>query len=199
MNTSHLDNIKLRLDSEDAIAKKDPMLFIASRLKEDSNSPLFGLVYDGGRTDIAKFIPLRTLKTGLEYMFSRPTRLTALEDIKVQTVVIKNYFNALKKWKPGAWKRPKDYLLLRGAGLWGACFLGAEVIDRALARGNYKAEHMLQILKSGPDWDWTKNGAFVGLSGRSGAVKIRDRIAAELEDDSGVSLKTVMKQIADEL
>ena len=32
MNTSHLDNIKLRLDTEDAIAKKDPTLYIANRL-----------------------------------------------------------------------------------------------------------------------------------------------------------------------
>jgi hypothetical protein len=89
--------------------------------------------------------------------------------------------------------------LLRGAGLWGACFLGAEVIDRALAQGNYKVDDMLQILQSGPDWDWGKNGPFQGLSGRSGALKIRDMIAAELEDESGVSLKTVMRQIADEL
>jgi len=199
MNTSHLDNIKLRLDTEEAIARKDPMLFIANKLKADTNSPFHGLIYDGGRKDVKKFIPLRTLRTGLEYMFSRPTRLTALEDIKVQTIVIKNYFSALKKWEPDAWKHPKDYLLLRGAGLWGACFLGAEIIDRSLAQGNYRVEDMLRVLKSGPSWDWTKNGDFVGFSGRSGAVKIRDKIAAELADESGVSLKTVMKKIAEEI
>lgn len=199
MNTSHLDNIKLRLDSEELIARRDPMLYIANRLKNDSTSPLFDLIYDGGRSDVTKFIPLRTLKTGLEYMFSRPTRLTALEDIKIQTLVVKNYFSALRKWQPDAWKRPKDYLLLRGAGLWGACFLGAEVIDRALARGNYKIEDMVRVLKSGPEWDWSKNGSFEGLSGRSGAVKIRDKIAAELADESGVSLKAVMRQIAEDL
>jgi DGQHR domain-containing protein len=199
MNTSHLDNIKLRLDSEEVIARRDPMLYLANKLKSDPVSPFFNLVYDGGRSDVTKFIPLRTLKTGLEYMFSRPTRLTALENIKIQALMVRNYFNALKKWQPDAWKRPKDYLLLRGAGLWGACFLGAEIIDRALAKGHYKVDDMFQILRSGPEWDWTKDGSFGGLSGRSGAVKIRDRIAAELEDEAGVSLTTVMKRIANDL
>lgn len=199
MNTSHLDNIKLRLESGQNIAQKDPMLFIANNLKTDLRSPFHGLVYDGGKSDINKFIPLRTLKTGLEYMFSRPTRLTALDEIQVQAHVVRNYFLALKKWQPEAWRRPRDYLLLRGAGLWGACFLGAEIIDRALSRGNFKPDDMVSILRSGKDWDWTKNGDFQGLSGRSGAVKIRDLIVSELTDATGISLKSVMKQIADDL
>jgi DGQHR domain-containing protein len=198
MNTSHLDNIKLRLDSDEMIARRDPMLYIANRLKTDNGSPLAGVIYDGGASDVNKFIPLRTLKTGLEYMFSRPTRLTALEDINIQVIVVKNYFSALKKWQPGAWRHPKDYLLLRGAGLWGACFLGAEVIDRALAKGNFKVDDMLAVLKSGANWDWTRDGSFQGLSGRSGAVKIRDMVAAELEDDTGVSLKSVMRRIVED-
>lgn len=199
MNTSHLDNIKLRLATEQEISRKNPMLYIANQLKNDRSSALHGTVYDGGRSDVNKFIPLRTLKTGIEYMFSRPTRLTALEDVKMQTLIIKNYFLALKKWQPDAWRHPRDYLLLRGAGLWGACFLGAEVIDRALSKGNYKVDDMYKILISGADWDWGRNGSFQGMSGRAGAVKIRDMIAAELEDDSGVSLKAVMKRISDEL
>ncbi len=199
MNTSHLDNIKLRLESESGIITRDPMLYIAQKLRDDSDSPFHGLVYDGGRTDVSKFVPLRTLKTGLEYMFSRPTRLTALDDRKSQAVVVKNYFAALKRWKPDAWKYPKDYLMLRGAGLWGACFLGAEIIDRALAGGKYKSDDMLRVLKTGADWDWSKSGPFQGLSGRAGALRIRDMIVADLIDDSGVSLKSVLKQISDDL
>jgi hypothetical protein len=175
------------------------MLYIANKMKSDHDSPLFGLIYDGGKSDVNKFIPLRTLKTGLQYMYSRPTRLIALEDIRIQGLIIQNYFSALKKWQPDAWKFPRDYLLLRGAGLWGACFLGAEVIDRVLAQGQYKSDDMLKVLSSGPHWNWMKGGPFQGLSGRAGALKIRDLIAAELSDDSGISLKTLMKQIADEI
>lgn len=199
MNTSHLDNIKSRINSEEMLSRKDPMLYLATKLKTDKESPLSGIVYDGGKADVNKFIPLRTLKSGLEYMFSRPTRLTALEDIRIQNLVIRNYFLALKRWEPEAWKYPKEYLLLRGSGFWGACFLGAEVIDRVLARGNYRTDDMLQVLKSGTNWDWTKNGSFQGLSGRAGAVRIRDMIAAEFADEKGISLKSVMKRITDEM
>lgn len=198
MNTSHLDNIKLRLTPSYDIRTRDKPLFLANALAKDTDSPLFGIVYDGGISDVRKFIPLRTLKTGLEYMLSRPTRLTALEDPQLQVIVIKNYFSALKKWQPDAWKAPGDYLLLRGAGLWGSCFLGAEVIDRALAQGKYKPDDMLKVLRSGRVWDWSKDGPFRGFSGRSGAVRIRDLIVAEMVDEAGISLKAVMKQIADE-
>jgi DGQHR domain-containing protein len=199
MNTSHLDNIKLRLAGEDLVAVQDPPLYIANRLKNDKDSPFQSKVYDGGRSDVTKFIPLRTLKTALEYMFSRPTRLTALDDVKIQTLLVKNYLGALKSWQPQAWDHPQDYLLLRGAGLWGAFFLGAEIIDKALAKGKYKAADMLAILRSGPQWDWSKNGPFKGFSGRAGAVRIRDLIVAELDDGSGGSLKSLVQKISQEL
>ncbi|WP_299145966.1 DGQHR domain-containing protein [uncultured Tateyamaria sp.] len=199
MNTSHLDNINVRLSTAAQLARRDPMLYIAKKLSDDADSPFFGKVYDGGKSGVTRFLPLRSLKTGLEYMFSRPTKLTALDDRDVQATVVKNYFLALKRWQPDAFQRPKEFLLLRGAGLWGACFLGAEVIDRTLADGKYKPLDMLKILESGPEWDWSKGGPFQGLSGRSGAVRISDTIVAELEDQEGVSLRSVMKRIADDL
>lgn len=199
MNTSHLDNISLRLTTEQVLARRDPSLYIASRLRDDVDSPLRGAIYDGGRSDVSKFIPLRTLKTGLEYMLSRPTRLTSLDDPKIQTAVIKNYFCAVKDWQPEAWANPKDYLMLRGAGLWGICFLGASVIDRALGKGKYKPKDMLQILRSGREWDWHRSGDFQGYSGRSGALQISNLITGELEDGSGSSLKSLIAEISDEI
>lgn len=199
MNTSHLDNIKLRLSGEKAIARRDPALYIANRMRDDKDSVLNGIIYDGGKSDVSKFIPLRTLKTGIEYMLSKPTRLTSLDDVDVQATVIKNYFEALRQWEPEAWKDHRSYLMLRGAGLWGVCFLGASVIDRALGKGKYKSKDMLAILNSGPEWDWSKGGDFAGYSGRGGASKISDIIVAELEDGSGSSLKSLIRQISDEI
>lgn len=199
MNTSHLDNIDLRLNSVRLIAKRDPALYIAKKLRDDADSPLRNKIYDGGKSDITKFIPLRTLKTGIEYMLSRPTRLTSLDDVNIQAAVIKNYFSAISKWEPEAWNNPKDFLMLRGAGLWGICFLGASIIDRALGKGRYKPNDMLSILRSGPAWDWSRNGSFHGFSGRGGALRISDTIVAELEDGSGSSLKSLIKQISDEI
>lgn len=199
MNTSHLDNIKVRLTGRNDLATRDPKLYIAMRLSEDGDSPLAGMVYTGGPSDVARIIPLRTLKSGLEYMFSRPTRLTAIDEIEIQIKIIKNFFSALKRWVPDAWSKPRQFVMLRGAGFWGVCFLGAEIADRTLAKGKFKPEDMLIILRSGKNWNWANGGDFSGLSGRGGAVKIRDMIVAELAEEESVSLKSLMKQISDEI
>ena len=195
MDTSHLDKIDIRLSGDEIIRSRDPALFIANKLAEDQDSPFKRLVYQGGKRPPGTFIPLRTLRTGIEYMLSRQTRLTAIGGVDAQVKLVKNYFSALKAWVPEAWKVPKEYLLLRGAGLWGTCFLGAEVIDRTLANKNFDVETMLAVLNSGKQWDWSRNGDFAGLSGRGGSVKIADRIIRELRDEGGVSMKDLLKEI----
>lgn len=195
MSTSHLDNIEVRLTPEEQLKRKDPALFIAEKLHDDVNSPLSGRIHKGGKKGSASIIPLRSLKTGIEYMFSRPTRLTALKDPDAQYKLIRAFFEALKEWEPDGWNDIPNYLLLRGAGLWGVCFIGAEVIDRVLATGAFDKDAMLSLLKSGRRWDWSKTGDFQGLSGRGGAVKIRDQVVAELADDQGVSLAELYRKI----
>jgi DGQHR domain-containing protein len=195
MNTSHLDKIDARLAGQQTIRKSSPALYIAEQLANDKESPFWKLIYEGGRRQAGTFIPLRTLKSGIEYMFSRPTKLNALNDVDAQYKIIRNYFIALQRYEPDAWVQPERYLLLRGAGLWGACFVGAEVIDRTLGQGKYKTEDMLKILKSGKKWDWTNSGEFQGLSGRGGAVRIRDLVVGEFADESGVSVRSLFQKI----
>jgi hypothetical protein len=91
-------------------------------------------------------------------------------------------------------------VLLRAAGLWAICFIGADVIDRALRDGKYKSDEMLKILiiKSGKSWDWRNSGDFKGFSGRGGAKTISDMVVGEFEDDKGVSVKALFKKIMDE-
>ena len=195
MNTSHLDNIQARLMPEELVKREEPELHIAKKLGRDEGSALYERVYEGGRRSAGQHVPMRTLKSGIKYMFSRPTKLTALGNADAQYKVINNYFHAVKRWHPQAWENPKKYLLLRGAGLWGICFIGSEVIDRVLTQGEFGIEDMLQILESGRDWDWSNKGPFQGLSGRGGAVKICDQVTAEFRDESGVSLKDVYEAI----
>ncbi len=195
MNTSHLDNIQLRLSKEDEIKRKDPALFIAKELSSHKDSPLFGRIFEGGKNLGPNMIPLRTLKTGIQYMLSRPSKLTALKDPEAQYRVIKNYFEALRLWQPNAWKVPSEYLMLRGVGLWGVCFLGADVIDKGLSQGKFDPENLVAILRSGKVWDWTRKGHFEGFSGRGGAVKISDMITAEFIDENNISVSELYKQI----
>lgn len=195
MNTSHLDNIETRLNDEEIQKRKDPALYIAKKLGTDTASPLHGKIYEGGKKPGYFSIPLHSLRSGIGYMLSQPSKLTELPNVDVQYAVIKSYFAALKNWQPEAWKEPNKHLLLRGAGLWGICFIGSTVIDRTLRAGKYGITDMVSILNSGKSWDWSSGGTFSGYSGRGGAVKIRDLVVSEFSDETGISISSLAQQI----
>jgi DGQHR domain-containing protein len=195
MNTSHLDGIDVRLTPEDELKQRNPELYIAQKLSRDESSPLSGRVYEGGKKTVSADIPLRALKTGLQYMLSRSTQLPRLSDAEAQYRVIKNYFSAVKKWQPQAWSKPKDYIILRGAGFWAICFLGAQVIDRALLNNKFDIKTMSSILESGRKWDWSNKGSFPGMSGRAGALEISNKVARHLTDVNQLSTEELFDQI----
>jgi DGQHR domain-containing protein len=195
MNTSHLDGIEVRLTPEEELKRRNPELYIAQRLSRDGGSPLHGRVFEGGKKPVGVDIPLRGLRTGIEYMLSRSTQLPRLEDAEAQYRVIRNYFSAVKKWQPKAWKKPKEYIMLRGSGLWAISFIGAYVIDRALLQDSFKSDQMLSTLRSGKDWDWSKSGDFKGLGGRGGAVEISNRVTSKLYDENRMSTKQLFEKI----
>jgi DGQHR domain-containing protein len=195
MSTSHLDKIQVHLTPEEELKRRNPDLFIAQRLAEDSKSPFVGRVYQGGRKPVGVSIPLRGLRTGIQYMLTRSTQLPRLEDAEAQYRVIRNYFSSVKQWEPKAWATPRDYIMLRGSGLWAICFIGAQVIDRALLRGKFSAKEMLTILRSGRQWDWGKKGDFKALGGRAGALEISARVTRKLQDEGGISTKQLFDNI----
>lgn len=195
MNTSHLDGIEVRLTAEEELKRRNPDLFIAQKLNSDTSSPLFGKVYEGGKKPVGVDIPLRGLRTGIQYMLSRSTQLPRLTDAEAQYKVIKNFFSSVKLWHPTAWANPKEYIMLRGAGLWGICFLGSQVIDRALMNNKFDAESILSIISSGKSWDWSNKGSFVGLSGRAGALEISNKVARHLKDSNQISTDQLFEQI----
>lgn len=195
MNTNHLDNIEVRLTPEELLKRRSPELYIAQKLGRDEKSPFYGRVYEGGKRPVGVDIPLRALHTGIEYMLSRSTQLPRLEDAEAQYIVISNYFAATKKWQPEAWSTPKDYLTLRGSGLWALCFIGAHVIDRALLQDVFDIDYMLKILQSGKEWDWSLKGEFRGLGGRAGALEISKRVTRKLHDESRMSSRDLFDKI----
>jgi DGQHR domain-containing protein len=198
MNTSHLDNIEARLTPEEMLKKRNPDLYIAQKLGRDNISPLFERVYEGGKKVIGADIPLRGLRTGIEYMLSRSTQLPRLDDAEAQYLVIRNYFLAVKQWQPTAWQRPKEYIILSGAGLWAICFIGAHVIDRSLIQDMFDTEIMLKILKSGKEWDWSRKGDFKGLSGRAGALEVSRKVTQKLHDGTRMSSQDLFEKIMKE-
>lgn len=198
MNTSHLDGIEVRLTPEDQLKHRQPDLYISQRLSRDTASPLEGRVFEGGRRPVGVDVPLRGLKTGIEYMLSRSTQLPHLEDAEAQYRVIRNYFEAVKKWEPKAWSKPKEYIMLRGSGLWAICFIGAQVIDLVMIQGEYRSANMLGVLRSGKEWDWTKKGDFKGLGGRGGALEISKQVTRKFQDPTKISTKDLFDQIMED-
>jgi DGQHR domain-containing protein len=195
MNTSHLDGIDVRLSPEDELKRRQPELFIGKELNTDKTSPFYQRIYDGGKKPAGVDIPIRAIKTGLQYMYSRSTQLHRLNDADAQYIVIKNYFNAIKKWIPDAWSEPKDFIALRGVGLWALCYLGSQVIDRGLLNGKFDEETFLDILNSGKEWDWSNKGDFKGFSGAQGAQEISNKIARHLKNTNQISTEELLREI----
>ena len=195
MNTSHLDGIEVRLTPAEQLRRRQPQLYIAQKLGSDNQSPFHGRIYHGGKKPFGVDIPLRGIKTGIEYMLTRSTQLPRLDDAEAQYRVIRNYLAAFKRWQPKSWSEPKEHITLRGSGLWAVCFIGAHVIDRALQQDKFDIDAMLAILKSGKDWDWSKNGDFKGLGGRAGALEISKRVTAKLQDESRISTNELFNKI----
>lgn len=198
MNTSHLDNIEVRLTSKTALKRKHPDLYIAQKMGRDKTSPLFDRIYEGGKKIQGHDIPLRSLRTGIQYMLSRSNQLGPLGDVDAQYKVVRNFFLAVKRWQPKAWSDSKDYLMLRGAGLWALCFIGSVVIDKTLLQSEYSYDYMLQILKSGKIWDWSNSGPFKGLGGRGGAVEISNFVTKDFKDGSKLSARELLTRIMKE-
>lgn len=195
MNTSHLDGIDIRLSPEDKLKRDNPELYISNKLNEDEASVFHDRIFSGGKKPVGVDIPLRAIKSGLGYMFSKSVQLSRLNNVDAQYKIIKNYFQAIKELVPEAWEKPKDYIILRGVGLWAICYLGAQVIDIALTNKKHDVESMKKILESGKKWNWGSKGDFVGYSGAKGAQEIANKVGRLLKDESQVSTDDLIDQI----
>jgi len=197
MPTSHLDYITVRLTPEEELKKNNPSLYIAQKLDEDKESPFYRRISKTGKKSDERDIPLRSLNYGIQYLRSNTKELKTLSgsDADIEYELIKNYFLALKHWQPQAWEEPKEYLLLRGAGFWGACFLGGIIIDRCLLDGKWEVDDMINLLQSGKEWDWSNNGDFRAYSGRGGAVKISELVKERIPTKAGISFLTIREKI----
>jgi DGQHR domain-containing protein len=195
MNTSHLDGIDVRLSPGELLKKRNPELYISQKLSDEKKSPFHQRIYDGGKKATGVDIPLRAMKSGIQYMFSHSTQLHRLDNTDAQLKVIINYFNAVKKWLPESWSKPKEYITLRGVGLWAICYLGAQVIDRGLLNGSFDENSFFKILNSGKSWDWSNKGDFKGMSGAQGAKEISSKVARNLKDPNQLSTEELLSKI----
>ncbi len=199
MNTSHLQNITARLLGDKALKVQNPALYIVQRLTKDKQSPLYGLVHEGGkvRKDATLAgLTIANLTSAVKDMLGRSAKLAQFPDADAQYKVIKNYWAALKKWLPRAWKHPRDYIIFKGVGLYAVSYVGIEIIDRSLLKGKYSSNDMLEYLKQLPSEQLLSKKA-LPYAGRGGGRKLANDLIADLEEE-GISLAKLQKLILSE-
>jgi DGQHR domain-containing protein len=201
MNTSHLQNITARLLGEKALKVQNPAAYIVQRLQKDKGSPLYQLMHEGGKVRkgaTLSGLTLANLTNAVRDMLSRSAKLGQFPDVDAQFEIIKNYWKAVKKWMPDAWKRPSDFLIFRGVGLYAISYLGVEIIDRCLLKGKYSTNDMLKYLKQLPEADVFSSKGGSLYAGRSGGRMLANELISNLEDEGEISLSKLQKMILGE-
>jgi len=193
MNTSHLHNIIFRSAPEAKTMDEDPALWIAIKLHENPDSPFLGLVYRGGVRDQGsqRYINLTSFKNGIDLLLTSGKTLNAIPGTTIETVpakyiLIRNYWNAVKKIYSSDWN--KDSLLLKGVGYRAMSVVGGSIIDRCLADGETDPSDMEPLVAmtrktrfdSGSTLDWSKNGPVSAYGGMKAVTLLANRILAAI-------------------
>jgi len=201
MNTSHLQNITARLLGEKALKVQNPAAYIVQRLQKDKTSPLHRSMHEGGQVRqsvILAGLTVANLTNAVKDMLSRSAKLSQFPDADAQYEVIKNYWTAVKKWLPAAWKHPRDFIIFRGVGLYAISYLGIEIIDRCLLKGKYGSKDMLSYLRQLPDNDTFVKKGTLPYAGRGGGRLLANELIANLQDEGEISLTKLQKMILGE-
>ena len=172
---------------------EDPALWIAVKLHENPDSPFLGLVYRGGVRDqgVQRYINLTSFKNGIDLLLNSGTAMNAIPGTTIETVpakyiLIRNYWNAVKKIYSADWN--KDSLLLKGVGYRAMSVVGGSIIDRCLAEEHTDSDDMEPLVAmtrktkfdSGSTLDWSKNGPVSTYGGMKSVGLLAKRILAAI-------------------
>ncbi len=196
MNTSHLYHLLARVTKSEQLASEKPTVWIANKLVEDYKSPFHGIVYLGGEKEkvqgLDRRVSLAHLRTGVDMMLKLSIKLRDFDEIRDKCVLIRTYWSAVAKVFSEEWADSKEYLLLRGFGVWSMSIVGADIIDRCISPNvvwdqlEEKMSSYLRQIHGTVNWDKSE-GDVKGYGGRLGAKVLADRMRHFLSDE-GVDL-----------
>jgi DGQHR domain-containing protein len=207
LNTSHLAIMRARLTAEEQEIKDHPDRWIANRLADDVESSWHGLVHLGGskkgsRTQgLTRPVNFASLQAGIGRTLSKSQYIHDLTDPEAQYLVVRNYWEAVKRTFTQEWAQPKDFLLLKNIGVMSLSILGGTIIDRCMARSRVGIDDMTRYLRQAKNtFDWSKDAtgerSISGMSGNRAALIIAGEMAKELSDETG---ENVIKNLQEEL
>jgi len=199
MNTSHLQNIAIRLLGGNVIKVQNPSLYIGKRLQDDRKSPLYKKIHEGGhvkRGGLISGLTIANLSGAVKDVLTRSSKLPQFVDVDAQYTLVRNYWIAVSKWLPDAWRQPSKYIIFKGMGLYLISYIGIDIIDRCVMKGEYEQKDMLSYLKMIPtSYDFSSKSPLKEFGGRSGARKIAGEITSQFEEEGGISVARLQKQI----
>ncbi len=211
LNTSHLSWLQSRLSEEEEEIRQHPERWIARRLSEDPMSPWSGLIHKGGSKAGARMqghtrpVNFKSLENGVKRTLGKSQYIHDLTDIKAQYVVIRNYWNGVKRVFSEEWSRAQDFQVLKNVGVMSFSILGGTVVDRCLASSppRVSIDPMTQYLSQcAGTWDWASDAlgekAIAGMSGNRAIAIIAGAMAGDLADDFGPSVLELQANLANQ-
>lgn len=206
LNTSHLAIMKGRLTPEEEEVRDHPERWIATKLSRDPLSPWHGLIHLGGSKrgtraqGLTRLVNFASIQSGVQKLLSKSQYIHDLNDPEVKYILIRNYWNAVKKVFAEEWGNPSDYLLLKNIGVWSLSLLGAAIIDRCMPQHKVQIDDMggyLSRCRSTFDWrkDATGQRAVSGMSGNQAALILAGEMAQELSDEGSGGFKELQEAL----
>lgn len=199
LNSSHLSIMQSKLTAEEQEIKDHLDRWIAKRLAEDPDSPWCGLIHLGGSKQgtraqgLTRIVNFASLQIGVQKTLTKSQYIHDLTDPTAQYMVIRNYWQAVKRVFSEEWAHTKEYLLLKNIGVTSLSILGGTIIDRCMPKGMVGVQDMERYLlqaRSSFDWGHEASGDrnVVGMSGNQAATIIAAAMAEELSDETGSNL-----------
>lgn len=206
LNTSHLAIMKGRLTPEEEEVKNHLERWIATKLQKDPLSPWHGLIHLGGSKKgtraqgLTRLVNFASIQGGTQKLLSKSQYIHDLNDPEVKYILIRNYWNAVKKVFAEEWANPSDYLLLKNIGVWSLSLLGASIIDRCMPQQKVMVDDMAGYLtRCRNTFDWRKDAsgprAVSGMSGNQAALILAGEMAQELSDENAGSFKDLQEAL----
>jgi hypothetical protein len=150
---------------------------------------------------LSRPVNFASLQAGVGRTLAKSQYIHDLTNPEVQYLVIRNYWEAVRRTFSDEWAKPKDFLLLRNIGVMSMSLLGGTIIDRCMARGNAHVEGMARYLRQAKtSFDWSRNAtgerSIGGMTGNRAALIIAGEMAKELSDETGIN---VIRDLQEEL
>jgi DGQHR domain-containing protein len=179
LRTDHLLRITEQVTKGIDLMKKNPVLWLSKRLREEPASPFYQLVHIAGPKVKGEsyLINQKSLHDGVKVLFkSLDINLKSGNNLKDLPEVIIRYFSAVSKRWPNEWKDSKKYLLMTNTGMQAMGSVGAQLIERQVKTAKLSEDDFLNELKS-VAFSWEQGEGEQKLpTGRSGGEIIAKQI-----------------------